>query len=467
MKQINLFFSIFLFSFLCFGEVHEIIVHRNDKSTMQLIGMLDVLGAGIKDDYIYYRVHASRNELWQIPAHINIRSAQLTGGTFPEYSTMDEIDLRIEQIGADKNGYGSVFTIGESVEGAVIKAVRVSAVNEPDKDVPEILFVGLHHAREWISYEVPLSIAEFFMEYGETNPALNYILNNSVLWFIPALNPDGYVYSYTTDRMWRSNRRKHTDGTFGVDLNRNYDSSWLEIGFAHGTEPFSEPETRTVRDFIVSGEKFGVNRIDGLITYHSYGEMILYPPGSTNEPPENVELYQTVGLKMAELIANECGKYYNTMQIIDLYPTYGEMTEWFMNQSGNKLSYTFELRPSFFDYYGFELPPEFIQDTVKENIPAAIYFIQHIITGSTDIETDKNNDNIFDALENTKYDYKECYKIEPDNDIHDPVDTGGDDKENIPDEDESVSDSSNLNDDTVEEGVEYSKKSSGCSLSEI
>jgi carboxypeptidase T len=449
----------FLFSGI-YGNIHEIKVPVGDRETIKKIGMLDILGAGIKDGYVFYRVQATPNELLHIPPYIRIKKVEISTAVEPSYATLDEIDMRIEQMPANKNGYASVFTIGNSVEGRVVKAIRVSAVKEPDESVPEILFVGLHHAREWISYEVPLSIAEFFLEYGDINPALNEILHSSVLWFIPALNPDGYLYSYETDRMWRNNRRGNPDGTYGVDLNRNYDSSWIQADYFHGTKPFSEPEAAAIRDFVLNGTEYGVNSIDGLITYHSYGQLILYPPGSREEPPENEELYVTVGTKMADLIYKECGKYYNTMQIKDLYPTFGEMTEWFMNVSGNKLSYTFELRPTFFETYGFVLPPEYIRDSVKENIAAAVYFIQHITTGQTDIDTDKNKDGILDAMENTSFDY-ECY-IPEDDDDNEINDHDSDDPEN--DVETDIDGNKSIDDDEPLDNHRVRPKSSGCSM---
>jgi hypothetical protein len=461
MVRFSFFVFVSLFCFHAFSQIYEVSLSNPDSEILKTIGALDVLGAGIKDDKIFYHIHANPNEIMQLPAYIDLKQVFFQSSVEPSYSTLEEIDIRIEQLAADNKGYAAVFKIGDSVEEKNIKALRISAIESPDENTPEILFVGLHHAREWISYEVPLSIAEFLVEYADSNDTVSHILNSSVLWFIPALNPDGYLYSYETDRLWRNNRRENPDGSFGVDLNRNYDSQWIEIEYYHGTEPFSEPETRAVRDFILNGKKYGSSSIDGLLTYHSYGQMILYPPGSNFDPPENLELYQSVGNNMSNLILNECGKIYNTMQIKDLYLTFGEMTEWFMDVSGNKLSYTFELRPAFSENYGFELPDEFIKDTVKENIPPALYFIKHIISGETDINTDMNNNGIFDALENTVYDYKECFVPEDDEEPIQPIEW-----EKDSDDDEEFDDSS-FNDETIDQENYISKKDSGCTLTSI
>ncbi len=86
-------------------------------------------------------------------------------------------------------------------------------------------------------------------------------------------NPDGYDYSRITDRQWRKNRRKNADGSFGVDLNRNWDENWAVVGASnksadevslcvhytfnnvqtyHGPKAFSEPETKLFADYILS-----------------------------------------------------------------------------------------------------------------------------------------------------------------------------------------------------------------------
>src|SRR6185369_7961072 len=96
-------------------------------------------------------------------------------------------------------------------------------------------------------------------------------VNSREIYIIPCVNVDGYVFNESTDPagggMWRKNRRDNGDGTFGVDLNRNYNIDWGNCnapvaGVAancgsfttssdsyFGTGPFSEPETKALRDF--------------------------------------------------------------------------------------------------------------------------------------------------------------------------------------------------------------------------
>jgi hypothetical protein len=170
-------------------------------------------------------------------------------------------------------------------EGRPIYWIRISDNPDVDENEPEALFNAVHHARE------PMSMSQliFFMwhlleNYGSNNN-ISTLLNGTELYFVPCINPDGYIFNQTNNPngggMWRKNRRINGDGTFGVDLNRNYGYNW---GFDNqgsspngssdtyrGTSAFSEPETRNMRDFALAHD-FKV-----CFNYHSYGNLLIYP----------------------------------------------------------------------------------------------------------------------------------------------------------------------------------------------
>src|SRR6185503_2455375 len=101
------------------------------------------------------------------------------------------------------------------------------------------------------------------LENYNTNPEVKYLIDNLEMYFVPVVNPDGYIYNETTNPngggMWRKNRRDNLDGEYGVDLNRNYGYNW---GYDNnGSDPntasdtyrgdtsFSEPETQNLKNF--------------------------------------------------------------------------------------------------------------------------------------------------------------------------------------------------------------------------
>ena len=179
------------------------------------------------------------------------------------------------------------ISIGLTLEGRNIWAVKVSDNPDVDEDEPEILYTSAIHAREGITPLVLLTYITTLLENYGTDPEVTYLVDNREMWFVLVVNPDGYAYNDAQNPggggMWRKNRRDNGDGTFGVDLNRNYGYMWgyddegsspvPDDPTYRGTGPFSEPETQAMRDFIIDHE-FVIT-----IYYHSYSNLIIWPFG--------------------------------------------------------------------------------------------------------------------------------------------------------------------------------------------
>jgi carboxypeptidase T len=200
------------------------------------------------------------------------------------------------------------------------------------------------------------------------------------------VNPDGHEFCRTHNRLWRKNRRPNPDGSFGVDPNRNYGYMWgvLDVPTSShvpsdetyiGPRAFSEPETRAVRD-LVATEKF-----TGLITFHSFSQLILYPWGYTAE--EIVDPVDRAALKelahdMAGAIKGVHGVVYTPEQSSQLYPTAGDTTDWTYGTYGIP-SFTIELRPESVEQGGFVVPASQIQPTYEENRAAVFLLIERLL----------------------------------------------------------------------------------------
>jgi carboxypeptidase T len=142
-----------------------------------------------------------------------------------------------------------------------------------------------------------------------------------------------------------------------------------------GPHAFSEPETRAVRD-LIARELFR-----GILTYHSYSQLILYPWGYTSRPVINAvdrDNMLTLAERMQKLIRDVHGTTYTAQQSSKLYPTAGDTTDWTYGVYQIP-SFTIDLRPRTQAEGGFILPPEQIQPTWEENQPAALEFIQQVL----------------------------------------------------------------------------------------
>jgi carboxypeptidase T len=291
-----------------------------------------------------------------------------------------EQDLR--QLAGSRPEIAELREIGRSLENRAIWALRIG---ERKGSTRKLLFTGCHHAREWVAVEVPFLLADHLVKNANQNPVKQWLTQGEI-WVVPMVNPDGHEFSRTSDRLWRKNRRPNSDGSFGVDPNRNYGYMWGTLNIntsSHvpsdetyvGPRAFSEPETRVIRD-LISSEQFR-----GVITYHSFSQLVLYPWGYTSKPiaiQEDRDRMVRLANRMQELIRDVHDKIYTPQQSSELYPTAGDTTDWTYGIYGIP-SFTIELRPRTVAEGGFILPSSQIQPTWEENRPAALEFIRQVM----------------------------------------------------------------------------------------
>ncbi len=291
------------------------------------------------------------------------------------YHTYDEIGTEFNTLVNAYPNLAIVENIGTSIEGRDIRAIKISDNSSINENEPEILFVGGHHAREWISVDVPFYLAKYLLENYNTDNYIKQIVDNEEIWIVPLLNPDGHHYSVEVDALWRKNRRNNGDGSFGVDLNRNYDFHWGEFGSINipesgmyrGPSAFSEPETQALKDFI------SINEFQCVISYHNFGQFILYPWGYTYDTAPDYTLMANLASTMSNEIISVFGTDYTPLQISELYISSGDLTDWSYGALGIP-SFTIELRPNIVGG-DFNLPEDQIDPTFEENLPAALFMI--------------------------------------------------------------------------------------------
>ena len=197
------------------------------------------------------------------------------------------------------------FSIGTSGEGRTIWAMKVSDNAAVDEDESEILFDGLHHAREIMTVEMNLDFMRYLCANYGTDPVVSQIVNSREVFFVPIVNPDGFVYNETTNPsgggLWRKNRRNNGGGCFGVDNNRNYPFQWVGTGSStdpcdetyRGPSAGSEPENVALMSFINS-RHFTIWQ-----SYHSVAGMVLFPWGYTLSHTSDDATYRAIAAEMA------------------------------------------------------------------------------------------------------------------------------------------------------------------------
>lgn len=129
-------------------------------------------------------------------------------------------------------------------------------------------------------------------------------------YFAPLINPDGYEYTFTTDRMWRKSRSTNVGSAcIGTDVNRNFGFKWGVDNDGsspnpctethRGADAYSEPEADHVNNYI-SGKANSTNWT-AFITLHSYSQLWMSPYGWSDQAAD-------LPADLAELVAvsNQC-----------------------------------------------------------------------------------------------------------------------------------------------------------------
>src|SRR5215213_8886999 len=309
-------------------------------------------------------------------------TAFATSAAAEGFHSGESLEQDMRELAAKRPELVEIKEIGRSLENRPILALRIG---ERKSGVRKLLFMGCHHARDWHAVKVPFLLERELIERADEAPIAGW-LGKGEIWIAPMVNPDGHAFCRGHNRLWRKNRRPNPDGSFGVDPNRNYGYMWgtLDISTSShvpsdetyvGPRAFSEPETRAVRN-LVACELFA-----GVITYHSYSQLILYPWGYTDQPIADArdhDLMANLAQEMQGLIRDVHGKIYTPQQSSELYPTAGDTTDWTYGEYGIP-SFTIELRPSRPEEGGFILPANQIQPTWEENRPAAEEFIKRFL----------------------------------------------------------------------------------------
>ena len=350
--------SIFLIHFIFGNDVYQSI--RVFNSTPKIINI--IAQTGIPLDHvsgkkgIYIDVTASQDQTiklislgldieilipdlteYYLSRNIPDLSRDFTLGSMQGNYTWDELNSRFDELQEEySNIISERIILGESVEGRDIWAFKVSDMPEEDEDEPEVLFTALTHAREPLSMMNLIYFVQLLAEEYGTDPELTYLVNEREIWFLPVVNPDGYVYNESIQPngggMHRKNRLNTNcgDGTNrGVDLNRNYGFGWGANNTGSSPDPcattyrgesaFSEPETQIVRDFILDREFMNV------IHYHTYSNVYIHAFGNATLPDEpDLTTHQEIGNEMARFNGYPVGTGYELIG----YTVNGDAVDW-------------------------------------------------------------------------------------------------------------------------------------------
>ena len=271
------------------------------------------------------------------PSHYTLGSM---GGyyTYQEMlAQLDSMRAYFPNIVSVKQQAGTITTI----EGRKLYYVRISDNPDTDETEPEVLYGALTHAREPMSMQQLIFYMWYLLENYNTDNEIHQLLDNTELYFVPIVNPDGYEYNYSNypsgGGLWRKNRSDNGNGDYGVDINRNYGYQWGydDIGSSYdpssdsyrGTGAFSESETQIMKWFC-EHRQFVL-----AIDYHCYGNYLIYPWGYKADWETSDSLLY---MACSKVMTAENGFVYGTPSQTVNYTGNGGSLDWLYGEQSTK-----------------------------------------------------------------------------------------------------------------------------------
>ena len=329
----------------------------------------------------WHAAYAARVKADAPPSSFSTRARGFHLGSMGGYLTLAEVEADVDSMHARyPHLIGARDSIGHSLEGRTIWGVRISGNSGSGVPPPCVLFTSLHHAREPEGMMVLIYFLWYALERYGADEEITALLNSREIYAVPVVNPDGYVYNTMTypagGGLWRKNRRVNDDGSFGVDLNRNYGFQWGydDLGSGRlqsdndyrGTAAFSEPETQAIRDLCQR------KKPSCALNYHTFGNDLIHPWGYSDLPTQDSLFYK----RLAEYLTAYNYYTYGTGGFTIGYITNGDSDDWMYGDT--------ELKPRIFAMTpevgraddGFWPPPSRIQPIADANLEANIRIAQ-------------------------------------------------------------------------------------------
>lgn len=312
-------------------------------------------------------VIGASNPVYAVPNNFSL-------GTMGGYLTYQEMLNHLDSMASK---YPHLITTRQAVnpndlthDGRPIYWVKISDNPNLSEAEPQALYNALHHAREALSLSQLIYFMWYLLENYDNDPNIQHLIDNTELYFIPCVNPDGYVHNQTTNPngggMWRKNRRNN-GGSYGVDLNRNYGYHWAydNIGSSgnassdtyRGPSAFSEPETRNIRDFAITHDFVLA------INYHTYGGMLIYPWAYNGQETADSTYYRPFSSLMTKFNGYITGTGTTTVG----YNSNGDADDWLYGEQTQK-NKILSLTPEASNGYGFWPPSTEIVNLCNETV---------------------------------------------------------------------------------------------------
>ncbi|KAL2878698.1 hypothetical protein SGCOL_005922 [Colletotrichum sp. CLE4] len=346
----------------------EVDSFKAEVAGMNLTTMHEDLGASIADEsgFSVYAV-GSANATWFNSYHAYADHLQFLKDMVASYPSNAEI-----------------VTSGSSLQGNAITGIHIYGTSKGTK--PAVVFHSTVHAREWISTMSNEYIAWNLLSKYSSDTEIKSFVDKYDFYIFPVVNPDGFIYTQTTNRLWRKNRQSTSGSTcIGHDINRNWPFQWSVTGGA-STDPCAEdfkglsqgdaPETAALSAWLAK-----IKAAQGLklfIDFHAYSQLFMTPYGysCTAVSAKNTELQSLAKGAVAAIKAVHGTSYQYGPICTTIYKATGSSVDYVNDVVKADYTFTQELRDT--GNYGFVLPAAQIVPTSEETYAGVRYLLQNM-----------------------------------------------------------------------------------------
>jgi hypothetical protein len=333
------------------GEHFDLIA---DQADIEL-----VIGCGLRTEVVVEDVEHER----ELARQSGRGKARPTA--FGQYRSYAEIVTILRGLASSFPDICRLDSFGPTHQNRWSYGLKISDNPGLDEDEPEVLIVGVHHAREWASAEVPRYIADTLIRNCSTNVQFRDFINSHELWIFPVVNVDGYIYDYPNQYWWRKNRQPF-GSAIGSDPNRGYNGAcngdrfgdWGAVAWNSSTTHYPSSNLffgargEWAREIRYLADFFRTRSFVGVLSFHLYGELVLWPYAYGPHPRDS-SYYVNLGRGIAGQIRRLGSGYYTPEHGGDLYPTNCDSDGWMYGWSHYIngvpcMSYTIELGTTFY-----------------------------------------------------------------------------------------------------------------------
>jgi len=328
----------------------------------------DIAGTNWKSSYV--EIVTTEPEIQKLaqrgfPGLLKIVRVARTRALDPQYLNPDKVEAELKQLSQKYPQHTRLERIGTSLLGRPIWALLISATPNMRTPAyhtkPSMLFDGLHHAREVMTPEVVMDVAHFALQGLTQRSQGTEFLSRWNLWIVPMLNVDGSDIVWKKNSFWRKNARSDSSGRMhGVDVNRNYAFGWNKCRGSspspiaqdyRGASAGSEPETQALMNLAQ------MIRPVAYVSYHSFGELTLYPYGCQGVLTGENQLISQVATEVSQILPadDNRGTYTPGTPWQILYAVDGDSMSYMFGEFG-AVSMTFEINQDFQPPYALKAP---------------------------------------------------------------------------------------------------------------